>query len=262
MYTMIKSLSFNKRVLQECPLCGSEQPIVLKGFVKDIQDETKTVLAQDKGYSFCNCHNIYYTAWKNIDQEVYDIDYVNKYAGTESLMANYGVVYFDKIQELQNGKTGSLLEIGSINDGLLNYAKDFGHKPCGLDIPKRDSDHKMFSGDFETIDFKNKYDIVFASHIFEHFLDPIGAVEKCNSILNDDGVLFVAMPDPYFIDYANVYLWGHWHVEEHHIMWDMESFIDVVESKGFTCELKHRSTGTKGFICWGDFHLIFKKKGN
>jgi hypothetical protein len=71
-------------------------------------------------------------------------------------------------------------------------------------------------------------------------------------------VLFVAMPDPYFIDFSDPYKWGHWHLKEHHMFWDMDSFCAMMERHGFKTVRKHRNVGYD-FICIGDYHLIFQK---
>lgn len=259
MSIMLASLNFEKRILQKCPLCKQENPIILKGTTKDLQDKDKRVICTDRGYSFCNCNNIYYTDWSNIDQTMYNETYVENYSGLEKAISMYGDAYIPKFKDLQHGNTGKILEVGCINDGFLDYAKQSGYQTYALDIAKRESKHNITFGNFETKVFENRYDIIFASHVFEHFKDPVKAIEKCNHLLNKDGLLFIAMPDPFFIDYSFVYYWDHWHVREHHIMWDMESFIEVVEGHGFKCKLRFRNSGSGEFICWGDFHLIFQK---
>ena len=49
--------------MQECPLCGASQRMMIKGnYVKD----NKWERYPDMGYSFCNCRNIFFTKWENL----------------------------------------------------------------------------------------------------------------------------------------------------------------------------------------------------
>lgn len=53
--------------LQECPLCGRDNRIVMKGVYK-LGD--KVELQPDMGYSFCNCKAIFYTNSDNLWDEI------------------------------------------------------------------------------------------------------------------------------------------------------------------------------------------------
>lgn len=53
--------------MQDCPLCGRANRIVMKGvFVQD----KKIELQPDSGYSFCNCKAVFYTNAENLHDEV------------------------------------------------------------------------------------------------------------------------------------------------------------------------------------------------
>jgi predicted SAM-dependent methyltransferase len=158
-----------------------------------------------------------------------------------------------------NKKLGKFLEIGAPLDSTLDVAKENGWMPLGLDLIKRESVHPFLVANFEEYETSEKYDVIWAAHIFEHFKDPIGVVEKCASLLIDGGILFVIMPDPWFVDWGdNPYQWIHWNIKEHHILWDRDSFCDVMETFGFEITKKHRNT-TYEYLCSGDFHIIGQK---
>ncbi len=53
--------------LQECPLCGRSNRIVMKGVYRK---DNKIELQPDTGYSFCNCKSIFYTRPENIAEEI------------------------------------------------------------------------------------------------------------------------------------------------------------------------------------------------
>jgi len=189
----------------------------------------------------------------------YDEGYEDKYDtdAVKDLLENYADRYYPMLSSY--GKPGgSFLEIGSINEFLLNKFNP-NYKTYGMDVSSRGFKNNYFiKANFEFFDTNEKFDVIWASHVFEHFKDPLRAVEKCYDLLTDGGLLFIAMPDPFFIDYANLYAWGHWHIYEHHILWDRNCFIEEVERRGFQCVYKVRNS-CESFICVGDYHLIFKK---
>ena len=51
--------------MQDCPLCGRSNRMVVKGVCRY---DDKTELYPDIGYSFCNCKNIFYTRFENIKE--------------------------------------------------------------------------------------------------------------------------------------------------------------------------------------------------
>ena len=259
---MLPDLNFKKRMLQNCPLCNEPQPIFIAGTTKHPEEDDKMVIIKDRGFSFCNCKNVWFTDWKNIEQSVYDDEYVQRYEGLEKYLDKYVHNYFARISKVG---FGNFLEIGCINDAILDAASRMGSKTFALDIVSRETKHEQIICDFNEMDTEElikkegKFNVIWASHVFEHFKDPLKALDQCTDLLNDGGYLFVAMPDPFFIDFNDVYKWGHWHVYEHHIMWDRDSFVDEVSKRGYECLLKFRNSGSTGFICTGDYHLIFRK---
>lgn len=246
-----------KRQMQECPLCGQGQPIYVPGMVRSLEKPDNSVIVPDRGFAFCNCYNIFFTKWENIDQTIYDDDYKGNYENPylKAFYDKYNEIYFGKMDEMYpDGKT--FLDVGSINPYLLDLAESRGWKASGLDVIEHD-DERVMLGDFEQFD-GGKFDFMWMSHVFEHLKDPEVAVDTINRTLSDDGVVFIAMPDTFSIDWKSPHDWGHWHVNEHHILWDMESFILYMVERGFECVFKKRNA-TGLFICNGDYHLMFRK---
>lgn len=252
---------------QACPLCKQENDIIIMGHFPHPEIPVSAIFSNYNGYSFCNCRNIFYTDWSNIKQSVYNIDYYDKYnnEGVNDCYKSMAEFYGPRLLPSVYENIYNVLDVGSINPSILNYFRDRSCNTSGLDIHSHPLDHptlgkhKLYVGDFESYCFaKDKFDIIWASHIFEHFKDPIAAIRKCNTILNKDGKLFIAMPDPYFIDFTDTGKFGHWHLSEHHILWDMDSFCDTLEENGFKVEFKHRNADV-GFICNLDYGIIARK---
>ena len=254
-------IEFPDKVLQTCPLCGMRHPILVQGLVESPEDSNKKCIVLDRGYSFCNCNNIFYTDWSNMDSRVYNEAYAQKYNsdGMSKLMYKYVESYYPALQKL-NPNIKVFAEIGAINPTLLDAAQELGWETTCIDINPnvKYETHKVVINNVEDDGLDEQVDVIWASHIFEHFKDPLKVARNLYDSLNEDGILFVAMPDPSFIDWRDPHTWVHWHLREHHILWDMESFIEQMEKIGFTCKVKNRNCGL-GFICFGDYHLIFQK---
>ena len=261
-----------------------QQPVLVRGaHTTLINDKYHSDIYPDLGYSFCNCKNIFFTNWANIIQTVYDDSYEQKHSN--ELAKSYAKNFWKMHAPDLIGKTtgNKFLEIGAITPFLLDCAKADGFKTTALDIIKHDwynefhnnvlyemeltKQHELLTENFETWDGKifydnfldeRKYDVIWASHIFEHFQFPLEALKKCYSLLNPNGILFVAMPDQFFIDWNGVYSWCHWHLREHHIFWDMDSFGDECINVGFRIINKKRNSITTLGV-FGDYHILARK---
>lgn len=216
----------------------------------------------DKGYSFCNCKNIFFTDWGNIDQGVYDAEYTVKY-DTEivlKMVTEFITAYFPCF----HGTYGKqFTEIGAANNYVLDYAKEQGWKTTGLDINENSPIKKKHGHVYGNIEHKHVVyqlpmsDVIWASHIFEHFMCPLEVAKDLFNKLNPKGYLMVAMPDPWFIPWVNPHAWSHWHIREHHIMWDMDSFIDEMLAIGY--ELCFSKRNDLKYLSRMDMHLLFRK---
>jgi len=251
----------------ECPLCHTKHPLLVKGIVRDLQTDVMSLVA-DRGYAFCNCRNIFFTDWSNIDHRIYDQAYYDKYQFNQSdkIYEKYATKYFPLIIQLKDD-IKTFCEIGSINTELLDKGKkDYGWNTLRLDInaASNGSEHSVITGDIENPEIVGQLqdiDLLWMSHLVEHLKDPISTMKNVYNCLSDDGLVFVGMPDPYYIDWAQPSQWGHWVVREHHILWDMDSFIELMDEIGFDCKYAWRNL-TQGYICTMDYHLIFQKRKN
>ena len=257
-----RKLEYPNRLLQECPFCKEKQPILVKGVVCNPEQLNVRATVEDKGYSFCNCKNILYTDWNNIEQSIYDKDYFDRYDKPE--MDKYmDAVTFDYGNKLlsYNKKAKYIVEIGSINNYLLDFMERKGLVALGIDINPFADPRRRIQADIEDgVSLKKVLnpDLIYASHVWEHLHYPLNALQNCYDILAKDGCMYIAMPDPFFINWYNVYDWGHWVIREHHIMWDMDSFIKEAEKIGFKCVEKRRNHVGQ-YLCIKEFHIILQK---
>lgn len=99
-------------------------------------------------------------------------------------------------------KPGSMLDIGCGNGHLLEAAMRRGWSVCGYDVDigttsalARRLDIDVKCGDFLSCEFAHGFDLVTMHQVLEHVKDPNGYLQRIRAILNDDGHLFVAVPN-------------------------------------------------------------------
>jgi len=72
---------------QKCPICGRINDMVIQG-AREVGDgdKKKNMIYPDMGYSFCNCHNIFYTSHvncynpiKQLEESLRELDFANEY---------------------------------------------------------------------------------------------------------------------------------------------------------------------------------------
>ena len=248
---------FEPYSIQSCPLCGRDNIMVVNGYVS--VHNTKVVAVPDQGYSFCNCKNVWYTNWKNIDQ--------TNYFDSEYSSLHYRERYRKEIERLfkeykpmfeQYGNGGKkLVDLGCVVDFFVDAATAGGYDATGLDITKHKlTKCKFIIADFDRAEIEDKFDIVVANHFIEHLHYPERSFKKMYNMLNDGGLLFVSAPDPFQVNWDMPERWSAWAVRQHYIMWDMDSLIEEYEARGFKLLYKKRNIDVRWLQ---DYHLLFKK---
>ena len=106
------------------------------------------------------------------------------------------------IQRLTHKKTGNILDIGSGTGFFLNHMKEHGWDVIGIE-PSEES-RKFCRDEFalETKDEKslfalpeNSFDVITLWHVLEHVQDMDEYMIKISSILREDGILLIALPN-------------------------------------------------------------------
>ena len=208
---------------QVCPLCGEEKILIANGIT--LSEEDKMEFFPDRGYSFCNCKSIWFTDWANIDTRA-------RHKNDSADVLKYYIL------------RGDIVNLGYKKNKFLCPVEDTVVEEAvrlGWDV------HDKLTED--------NY-IIWSYHELEHKCNPIVQLGMYYANLKEGGTLFIAMPDPYFIDFANAYGWRHWLMREHHIMWDMDTFCDELETIGFKIKFKTRNTRIKPNK---DYHIICQK---
>jgi SAM-dependent methyltransferase len=98
---------------------------------------------------------------------------------------------------------GRLLDIGCGQGFFLKTAQDHGYTAHGIDVSEIAVTHAKtafgVSASVSSLDALNPdregYDIICAWHVLEHFLDPVEALRKMRSLLPEDGVCVLEVPN-------------------------------------------------------------------
>ena len=125
-----------------------------------------------------------------------DSDYIEN----ENLFKNIFMKRYLLIDRyIKNGKR--VLEIGCSNGVFLDIYKEngwetFGVEPSKNGIVAQNRGHKVYRDIFENVSLPKKYfDLVIMNHTLEHVKDANFVLEKINSILKTDGILFIDVPN-------------------------------------------------------------------
>jgi len=94
-----------------------------------------------------------------------------------------------------------ILEVGCGAGGILQYFRKKGCIVKGIDLGeeyltygKKKYGLDLVSGTIFNVFLNRKPDIIIYSHVIEHLLKPNSELHKLKSIINKDGVLYIALP--------------------------------------------------------------------
>jgi len=96
-----------------------------------------------------------------------------------------------------------LLEIGPGPGIALRMFEDMGFDVIGIDANQKCVDFlnlklkngKCLQGFFDEVKIDEKFDVIWLSHCLEHMPKPHELLRKCKELLNENGIIFVAVPN-------------------------------------------------------------------
>ena len=233
-----------------CPICGIETNNELR------------IMSKEDGESdwyFCTCGVVFQK--EKPKHGCYDENYMGQYACAKEadlVQIHAGRTYATVIEELVDGR--KMLDVGFNLPQNMHFFRERGWITTGIDInPTFKGESSIITGSFETYDkFKDTYDLIWMSHVFEHFDNPIEVLKKCRGLLSEGGVLYISTPDIDFMSKTGTSNWPHWTKNEHHIMWSIRSLVRELERLDFNVVLKRRNYSSR-FSSWFDLQIIAQK---
>ncbi len=108
----------------------------------------------------------------------------------------------EKILGVLKKKAGRVLDIGCGRGFFIACMKRYGWEVAGIDISESACDFAMkylglniHRGIVEDMAFKEDFDLITMSHLFEHLPDPVNTLKKISQLMSKDGMLVVAGPN-------------------------------------------------------------------
>jgi len=216
--------------IRNCPICLSDEGEMLHE-QKFILPDSSPLPNKYNILSCTKCAMVY--ADTCASQYDYDLFYKNmsKYedkkassgsGNTEYDKERLNVTAWTIIEHID--KYASILDIGCANGGLLKTLKDMGcNNLTGLDPSpacvnnlKESGINGVQGGLFDIENIKNnKYDCIILSHVFEHIRDLQSAVINLLSLLEENGIMYVEVPDA--SRYKDYYVVPYYYFDSEHI---------------------------------------------
>lgn len=189
-----------------CPICGStENKIIGKPKTNKLSSEFI-----DKDYyvvkcKFCQTYYVEPTIDFIIEQWklLYSLDYfVPQTKRFVRKRQKELVKRFNKAERFAKHNIKSFLDIGVGEGKALLEAKKRGWEVIGIDIvdnrieEARKEIMNFIKGDFLTTNFyNNSFDFIYLDSVLEHVINPIDYLRKIKKILNDDGIIYIGVPN-------------------------------------------------------------------
>jgi len=154
--------------------------------------------------------------------------------------AFYGLVV-DECLPRSRGKDWAL-DVGCGAGWMLKRLAKVGWQVEGIEwnesaaeIARQRTGQKVWAGDFREIELpKEKYNLIYLSHVFEHFNNPIGALKRFYELLSANGKLIMVFPNADSTD-AHWFggNWFAWEVPRHLILSSPQSIFLLAKACGY-----------------------------
>ena len=215
-------------ILHECKKCNLQ-------FLKYIEASPSDFIADSES----NTHP---------DVEYWSLPYL--YKKYQFIFDHFFSERISRIQSFQEISKNKVLDVGTGYGLWSNYLIDQHYQVIGIDPSLNINQYvtQINSFPFVNIDFERyqtnqTFDQIHMFDVLEHFLEPKEMLKKAHSLLNDDGLIYIQVPNVLGIKYP----FGHSLGLPHHLwQFNRKSLTTLLSSSGFT-PLKDW-TGTQGII--------------
>ena len=168
-----------------------------------------------------------------------------------------------RVSDVLGHSRGKWLDVGFGNGGLLLTAKEFGFQVTGLEFRKEAITalspyvFDLRNEDFLEMPESDKFHVISMADVLEHVSFPKVYIEKSHHLLQDNGLLFISMPN------RGAPIWSilnqqnsnpYWNEIEHFHNFSREGLVEVMEK--FDFEMVHYGMSERYRAC---MELIFKK---
>lgn len=227
-------------------------------------------------YKIVQCNNCNFIFNNNIDDNL-----LNEFYSKESLYSSessYGTGgnnsgdinrYNTYLNDLKKHLTNSSLicDVGCGKGGFVKFLTENGYKDSlGIELDQRlvdlSNSKKILKMEPYKYPFKNKeIDCLTFTHVFEHILNLKEILNESHRVLNDNGLIFIEVPDTQNYHKHPVFDFYWFNIKEHINHFTKESLQNLVEKFGFEL-ITYEQSGiyyTNEKYSYPSLRCIFKK---
>jgi len=210
------------------------------------------------GINISRCKDCKVQFMNPVYSDAYLNEYYNNYTGDEYSKKVVDEQHFTandylKIVEKHLGHTGSMLDYGSGNGEHSKVGMQRGWDVVGYDVDcevaktiSEKYNYKYVCGDFEKVDWQSqKFDLIYANQVVEHLKSPIESLRTVHSLIKDDGLFLVAVPNIHSLSHRIKFFQekmgfrkskiGKYYDTEHHVFYyDKKSISNMLRLAGFS----------------------------
>jgi 2-polyprenyl-3-methyl-5-hydroxy-6-metoxy-1,4-benzoquinol methylase len=192
-----------------CPFCGSTDYSMYERFGSELQFT----------YVLCrNCSLVYHSPRPKYDQDFIDSAYASYYQFSETMKLDQNAevlhssvnMFRDEVENLlkYDNKRTNVLDIGSAMGTFLFAAKPFYKKAIGLDVSAQMAAYveknvgvTVYLEQFNEFSYDEPFSLIHMSHVIEHIPNPVEWLHKAASMLEEDGVLVINVPNKFSLGF-------------------------------------------------------------
>lgn len=267
-----------KNLFRPCPICDNLNGEILHTQLFSLPHHSP--LPKKYDVVFCTeCGFVF--ADTPVNQIIYNKYYtlLSKYEDLTISTGGGGYIYdylrielsTTNIQRILPNHTSTILDMGCANGGLLKSLKLLGYQNLlGIDPSISCNNHvnnlgihciqgDIFSETF--IQLTQTFDCIILTHVLEHIFDLSVAIKNLSSKLNDNGILYIEVPDA--SRYSDYYMVPYYYIDCEHINhFDHYSLSNLITSKGFVqIETKNIEFSVNESNSYPAVYSIFQKSG-
>ncbi len=188
----------------------------------------------------------------------------------------------EKIVGILKKKAGRVLDVGCGPGFFIACMKRYGWEVTGIDISESAGNFareylglNIYTGIVEETAFKQEFDLITMSHLFEHLADPADTLKRIAQLMSKDGMLVVAGPNFGSFDrWWHGMSWEGYKMPSHLYYLTPETYRAFLEKAGFQvvkieyefwnpiAHLKEKFAGKKKTECRGGTDNLKKLRRN
>lgn len=163
-------------------------------------------LVDDRGIAISKCHHCGFQFMNPQYSDRYLAEYYASYLDDDDFeqwlepLARCHDYYLSQVE--RHLKPGKLLDVGCGHGYLMDAAQKRGWSVRGYDVDPASTRKvsarlgvEVAHGDIQSCDLGEDYDLVVLHQVLEHLKEPGRYLAKAHTLLNDGGILFVAVPN-------------------------------------------------------------------